>query len=102
MAGTTTGGVPSPEEFPPLPKNEKPGAQPPLITSQNIQYANLLKPKPMVPQITRVPPKHVNIVHGEPNITWKTSEVKSLIIQENLQYAIIGKFSYGKPDVQEL
>ncbi|WMV29338.1 hypothetical protein MTR67_022723 [Solanum verrucosum] len=29
--------------------------------------------------------KPVNIVHGEPNITWKISEVKSLIIQENLQ-----------------
>ncbi|WMV11230.1 hypothetical protein MTR67_004615 [Solanum verrucosum] len=102
MAGTTTGGVPPSEEFPPLPKHEKSVAQPPLITSQNNQYATLLKPKPMVPQITRVPPKPVNIVHGEPNITWKTSEVKSLIIQENLQYAIKGKFSYGKPDVQEL
>lgn len=26
----------------------------------------------------------------------------SLIIQEYLRYAIIGKFSYGKPDIQEL
>ncbi|KAG5618380.1 hypothetical protein H5410_018204 [Solanum commersonii] len=31
------------------------------------------------------------MLHGEPNITWKTSE-----------YAIIGKFSYGKPDIVEL
>ncbi|WMV43302.1 hypothetical protein MTR67_036687 [Solanum verrucosum] len=42
------------------------------------------------------------MLHGEPNITWKGSEVKALIIQENLQYAIIGKFSYGKPDITEL
>ncbi|KAF3655827.1 hypothetical protein FXO38_14505 [Capsicum annuum] len=49
-----------------------------------------------------VPFKPVIVMHGEPSVTWKSSEVKNLIIQENLQYAIIGKFSYGKPDVNEL
>ncbi|WMV58972.1 hypothetical protein MTR67_052357 [Solanum verrucosum] len=47
-------------------------------------------------------PKPVVMLHGESNITWKASEVRSLIIWENLYYAIIGKFSYGKPDIMEL
>ncbi|PHT55037.1 hypothetical protein CQW23_03523 [Capsicum baccatum] len=42
------------------------------------------------------------MLHGEPSITWKSSEIRDLIIQENLQYAIIGKFSYGKPNIMEL
>ncbi|KAG5581993.1 hypothetical protein H5410_052620, partial [Solanum commersonii] len=46
--------------------------------------------------------KNVVMLHGKSNITWKDSEVKALIIQENLQYAIIGKFSYGKSDIMEL
>ncbi|KAF3669946.1 hypothetical protein FXO37_08763 [Capsicum annuum] len=42
------------------------------------------------------------MLHGEPNITWKISEVKALILKENLQYGIIGKFSYGKLYIKEL
>lgn len=42
------------------------------------------------------------MLHGEPNITWESFEVKAFIVKENLQYAIIGKFSYGNPDMQEL
>lgn len=42
------------------------------------------------------------MMRGDPSITWMSSEVRSLIIQENLQYAIIRKFSYGKPDLKEL
>lgn len=49
-----------------------------------------------------VPPKHIIMLHGEPIITWKKSKVRTLIIKENLQYAIVGKISYGKPDINEL
>ncbi|KAF3648802.1 hypothetical protein FXO37_19276 [Capsicum annuum] len=66
------------------------------------KYADLLKEKPYAHENVRVPPKPVIMLHGEPSITRKSSEVKSLIIQENLQYEIIGKFSYGKPNVIEL
>lgn len=65
-------------------------------------FASLLKPKPSTPKIPTVPPKLVIILHGEPSITCKTSEVGSLIIKENLHYVIIGEFSYGKPDVKVL
>ncbi|KAH0721973.1 hypothetical protein KY289_005017 [Solanum tuberosum] len=99
MTGTTTGGDLPLVDFPPLPTQKKPDTQP---FTNPIQYANLLKPKPITPPKLIVPPKPVIILHGEPSITWKTSEVKSLIIQEKLQYAIVGKFSFGNPDVNEL
>ncbi|KAH0658120.1 hypothetical protein KY289_026868 [Solanum tuberosum] len=41
-------------------------------------------------------------LHGEPQIIGKSSEVQQMIIQENLHYAILGKFSYDKPDLHEL
>ncbi|KAF3637760.1 hypothetical protein FXO38_02340 [Capsicum annuum] len=42
------------------------------------------------------------MIHGEPSITWKASEVQTMILQENLQFTIMGKFSYGKPAIMEL
>ncbi|KAH0699009.1 hypothetical protein KY284_013224 [Solanum tuberosum] len=102
MAKTTAGGAFRPDEFPPVPRHDKSGIQPTHIEPNLTQYAKILSPKPTTPLNPKVPPKPVIIIHGEPNITWKTSEVKSLIVQENLQYAIIGKFSYGKPEIQDL
>ncbi|KAF3622347.1 hypothetical protein FXO38_31333 [Capsicum annuum] len=66
------------------------------------KYADLLKPKIHVHENVRITPKPMVMMHGEPRITWKVSEVQSMVIQENLQYAIVGKFSYGKPVVNEL
>ncbi|KAH0675432.1 hypothetical protein KY290_024485 [Solanum tuberosum] len=74
--------------------------KPPHTEPAMIQYASLLKSKTITPPVVAAKP--VIMLHGEPSITWKASEVRSLIIKENLQYAIIGKFSYGKPDVTEL
>lgn len=34
-----------------------------------------------------------------PRITWTEEEVDRMNVIENLQYAIIGKFSYGWPDL---
>lgn len=60
-----------------------------------MNYAEKLKPKIIHNNIPRVPPKFVIMLKGEPSITWKSSEIRSLIIQENVQYGIIEKFSYG-------
>ncbi|WMV57366.1 hypothetical protein MTR67_050751 [Solanum verrucosum] len=103
MVRITTMGDILPEDFPPLP-NQDDGVthQSVSIDPSTIQYANLLKPKLMNPSIPKVAPKLVVMLHGETNITWKSLVVRSLIFQENLQYAIICKFSYGKPDIKEL
>lgn len=42
------------------------------------------------------------MLNGEPSIMWKYSEVSYLIIQEKLQYTIIGKFLYSKPYIKSL
>ncbi|KAF3626726.1 hypothetical protein FXO38_29045 [Capsicum annuum] len=72
------------------------------LNCSGLKYSDLLKPKVYVHDTSRVPPKLVIVMHGEPSVTRKSSEVRSLIVQENLQYTIIGKFSYGKPDITEL
>ncbi|KAG5575476.1 hypothetical protein H5410_055610 [Solanum commersonii] len=39
---------------------------------------------------------------GVPRITWTEEEVDRMNVIENLQYGIIGKFSYGWPDLDDL
>ncbi|KAH0707961.1 hypothetical protein KY290_009561 [Solanum tuberosum] len=103
MVEDTAGGSSPPEEYPPLPTQSNPNVQQTNTGDKNmLQYAHIFKPKSINPTHPMIPAKPVVMLHGEPNITWKASEVKALIRQENLQYAIIGKFSYGKPDIIEL
>lgn len=65
-----------------------------------LSYANTQKPpKPQSKPITL---KQVAYLHGEPKIVWEEKEVEQIIINEHLQYAVIGKFSYGWLDIQEL
>lgn len=66
------------------------------------KYADLLRNKPYVRDNNKVPPKPVTMVHGEPTLIWKSSEVKALILQENLQYVVIFIFFYGRPEVNSL
>lgn len=44
----------------------------------------------------------VTYLHGEPRIVWEEEEVLQMIHKENLQYTVIGKFSYGMPGIKEL
>lgn len=46
--------------------------------------------------------KHVYFRHGEPLIQWKSPEVKNMNSIENLDFVIVGKFSYGWSEIQEL
>lgn len=45
--------------------------------------------------------KPIAYLHGEPHIIWEEEEVEQMIINEDLQYAVIGKFSYGWPDIKK-
>lgn len=46
--------------------------------------------------------KPITYLHGEPRIVWEEVEVMQMIQKENLQFAMIGKFSYGMPEIKEL
>lgn len=69
-----------------------------------LNYVKLLKPQalnsPM--QVTNANLKLVEYLHGEPMMRGKKTEVKQLIVQQGLHLAVLGKFSYGKPMIQEL
>ncbi|KAG5571022.1 hypothetical protein H5410_060788 [Solanum commersonii] len=58
-------------------------------------FANTLKP--VTTQHKPIPLKHIAYLHGEPRVVWEEEEVAQMIINEDLQYAVIGKFSYRWP-----
>ncbi|WMV15119.1 hypothetical protein MTR67_008504 [Solanum verrucosum] len=63
-------------------------------------YANVIKPPQS--QCKSLSLKQIAYLHGEPRIIWEEEEVDQMIINEELQYAMIGKFSYGWQDIQDL
>lgn len=44
----------------------------------------------------------MSYLHGEPHIIWEEEGVNQMIINEDLQYAIIEKISYDWPNIQNL
>ncbi|KAG5616263.1 hypothetical protein H5410_016087 [Solanum commersonii] len=71
----------------------------PVVPNRPSYAASLGYPKA---QIKPLPLKPISYLHGEPQVIWEQEEVNQMIINENLEYAVIGKFSYGWPDIQEL
>lgn len=65
-----------------------------------LNYADLLKHPKTV--IKFIPSKPISYLHGEPRVVWEEEEVKRMIVNENLQYAVIRKFLYGWHDIQDL
>lgn len=46
--------------------------------------------------------KQIAYLHGEPRIIWEEEKINQMIIKEELQYAVVGKVSYGWPEIQDL
>lgn len=71
------------------------------------KYANVLRNPNHVKSssnigVAPIPMKTVSYVNGIPRIVWTEEEVKRTNTIENLQCAVIGKFSYGWPKLEEL
>ncbi|KAF3646704.1 hypothetical protein FXO38_19027 [Capsicum annuum] len=64
-------------------------------------YASLFKDKVKDNVVSKVFPKQVVILNGEPSMTWKSSEIRDLIIQENLQFAIVGGAALDEDDLED-
>ncbi|KAG5605256.1 hypothetical protein H5410_026748 [Solanum commersonii] len=60
-----------------------------LVTS-GPSYANSLRQKKS--NIKRLPLKPISYLHGEPQVIWEVEEVNQMIVNENLEYAVIGSF----------
>lgn len=63
-----------------------------MVNLNPVSFASLLKPKAVQVNVPEVPIKPVIMFHSEPNVTWKSPEVKALIVKENLQYEIFINF----------
>lgn len=102
------------EDFPPLPNQnliDAPNNMPTCEmgpSNQYGKYADLLKPhfstnylkgKACVHQI---PMKNIIFVNGIPRVVWTEEEVDRMNVIEELQFAIVGKFSYGWPELDDL
>ncbi|KAG5585572.1 hypothetical protein H5410_046006, partial [Solanum commersonii] len=62
------------------------------------QKDNMVANKKVVP----IPMKQVSYTNGVPRVQWTEEEVDRMNCIKNLQYAVVGKFSYGWTDLKEL
>lgn len=76
------------------------GQPPPGAGQPSQSYASILKPP--ASSTKPLPLKLVSYLHGEPMVIWDQTEVDQMIVNESLQFAVIGKFSYGWPEIQGL
>lgn len=68
-------------------------------------FVNLLKApnkRAGAADVESIPLKKLTYNNGVPRIQWTEVEVNRIHIMENLQFAIVGKFSYGWPEMEEL
>uniref|UniRef100_M1A206 DUF4283 domain-containing protein n=1 Tax=Solanum tuberosum TaxID=4113 RepID=M1A206_SOLTU len=102
----------TPENFPSL--LLKSSTEPQDLTkdqavSQLGAYANLLKPlhinasiENKRPNVEPIPIKNVTYIDGIRRVKWTKEEVDRMNIIEDLTYAVVDKFSYGLPDLEDL
>ena len=92
----------SPQYFPPLsllPPSSSTAQQlqtVPTSTTQNYRQTLMHETgKDPMHTCESIPMKMVEIIDGKHVVRWSSSEVLRMERIENLQYAIVGKFSYG-------
>ncbi|XP_059302334.1 uncharacterized protein LOC132054308 [Lycium ferocissimum] len=69
----------------------------------NQTYATALNPTTSTTTYSpTLPMEKVTYLHGEPMVVWDEEEIEKMIIKGKLQYDVIGKISYGWPDVKDL
>lgn len=62
-----------------------------VTKNSKITYADTIKPMPQTQEISL---KQIAYLHGEPKVVWEEEEINQMIINEDLQYAVIENFSY--------
>ncbi|KAK4371629.1 hypothetical protein RND71_011104 [Anisodus tanguticus] len=93
----------------------------PPIPAHPLNYSNVLKSSPTIPFLSSpetainggtsspcgnaspmsssIPIKPIVYLHGEPTVRFEKKEVEVMIHQQNLNLAVIGKFSHGWPEI---
>lgn len=103
-----TGGQPSLPAGQP-PPTLAPNPTTPNTNPQSLDYSKVLKPSTlnsaMHERASNVEPitlRRAAILNGQPIIKFTEVEVERMNVIEGLQYAVVGKLSYGWPDLQQL
>ncbi|KAK4343228.1 hypothetical protein RND71_036322 [Anisodus tanguticus] len=96
--------------------------QPPTVSPTiptPLDYSKLFKPSPMNHHVfaaggqnpssgggnttpSQVPFKPVTYLHGEPTIRFNKEEIELMVNQQDLRFAVVGKFSFGWPEISSL
>ncbi|KAG5600400.1 hypothetical protein H5410_031770 [Solanum commersonii] len=99
----------SSSNFPPLPCKTQPTLPPQLPTSPcRNKYADIIRghganyKEKVDVAVDPIPMKKPHLTDGLPTIHWTAKEIQRMNIIENLQYAVVGKFSYGAPEINEI
>ncbi|KAH0749242.1 hypothetical protein KY290_028474 [Solanum tuberosum] len=53
-------------------------------------------------QYTEKSLKLVSLLHGEPIVVFDSKDLETFITEDNLKYALIAKFSHGRPELPDL
>lgn len=71
------------------------------LENNSKNFASLFKES--CPQfVNRIPMRLITYLHGVPQIVWEEDEVFQMPYKKKLLYVVIGKFSYGTPEIKEL
>lgn len=71
-------------------------------TKQKQSYADQVQKKNTATIISKIDLNPVHVIHREPTVEFTIEEVNAFTIEDGLHQAVILKFSYGKPNLQEL
>ncbi|KAH0640618.1 hypothetical protein KY285_037204 [Solanum tuberosum] len=72
------------------------------MAETNSPQPQAVEERPEKPRKLSLKLKLVIYVHGEPTVSFSFSDLESYIQEENLQFALVAKFSYGRPDMIDL
>uniref|UniRef100_M1DYT0 NB-ARC domain containing protein n=1 Tax=Solanum tuberosum TaxID=4113 RepID=M1DYT0_SOLTU len=62
----------------------------------------MLSQSARIKQYTEKSLKPVSLLHGEPMVVFDSKDLETFITEENLKYALIAKFSHGRPELPDL
>ncbi|KAG5576851.1 hypothetical protein H5410_056985 [Solanum commersonii] len=84
-----------------LPTSAQLVKQPDYAKEPKVKYADFLKLANKQVIQDSSPLKTVEYINGMPRIFWIEDEMDKMIVIEGLQFVLIGKLSYGWPDLED-
>ncbi|KAG5628245.1 hypothetical protein H5410_013463 [Solanum commersonii] len=71
-----------------------------IVNDKGLSYASTLQPH--TSKHVPLPLKPTTYLHAEPRVVWEEEEVTQMIANEELEFTVVGKFSYVWLDIHDL